>query len=78
MTEISACLIEEQFSALLFAEVHALDGYAMSGGQLDSSHDDAGRPLADLGEVGQVGARIPRRHDHLQRSAELQFNHYSD
>ena len=64
-------LIEEQFSALLFPQVHLLDGHLAASSPLRGDAHDAGRTFANLDEVVKVFPRVARTHDILEGGAEL-------
>lgn len=64
-------LVKEEFSTLLFPQVHLLHGDQFPCGlHRGDTHDPRG-PLPDLDVVVQVGPRITRIYYHLERGPEL-------
>lgn len=68
---VVAHLVEEEFPPLLPSQVHLLDGHLSTGRLFGGDAHDARRSFADFDETLQVGARVARTDDHLQRRAEL-------
>ena len=58
-------LVEEEFSALLFPQVHFLHSDQFPRGLHCSDTHDPGGPFPDLNVVVQVGPWVTRIHHHL-------------